>query len=300
MAFLYSSQSWLRHLLRKVCLMESHMPRFQSQLCYWVMWPWISHLTSLSVSSLEELEGTEKRKNKVFHLSLYVVTNPQFGLKQHFIIISHSSIGCLGSARRVSCGVSGAAVIWRLGTQDGSSNAWYLMVVCLWQLSWGCWPESLPGASPCGMSLWQYGGCVPWGNAPEKNISRGSGRNIKASYDLVFETPECHFCCIFLVKQITKSSLDAKGERTDFTTQWDWGNITMQKSMWGGNIGAAILENIVCHKMKGGGGKIDALSKLEDKLCYSQVQADCLPPLFTVVPMMVVVVFILWSTSLFT
>lgn len=130
--------------------MESHLPRFQFQLCYLVMWPWISHLTSLSVSSLEELEGTEKRKNKVFHLSLYCVTNPQFGLKQHFIIISHSSIGCLGSAGQVSCGASGAAVIWRLGTQDGSSNAWYLMLVHLWQLSWGL----LTWEPIWGLSMW--------------------------------------------------------------------------------------------------------------------------------------------------
>ena len=29
-------------------------------------------------------------------------------------------------------------------------------------------------------------------------------------YDLALEVPECHFCCMLLVKQVTKTSLDSR------------------------------------------------------------------------------------------
>lgn len=61
-------------------------------------------------------------------------------------------------------------------------------------------------ASLCGLDSSQHYSWVSKDSIPRVSIPRLLGGRCKVSYDLASEAPECYFCYILLVKQVTKSS----------------------------------------------------------------------------------------------
>lgn len=165
----------------------------QPQTCSFVIRHWVSYLTSLSLGSLENLEGTGKREKTVFYLPLHCVINhPKLSLKQQLIIISiilwfdwdqlDRSQRCCSDHLKAAC--PRGLLIW-LVFHAGCHRA--------------TWVGQLPLKLTYGLSIW-YGKWVLRGNVSQRNIPRSSGRNFRSSYELVLVPREYLFYHILSVK----------------------------------------------------------------------------------------------------
>lgn len=113
--------------------------------------------------------------------------------------------------RSVQWWSAGRGLIWRV--QHGSTHTSRAFVGLAGTLTTAC---------SCGSMAWQSQGSQVltfWLRAPRKRVPRDLGGSCKASYVLTSKVPECHFCSILLMGQVTKASPALRRRALDSTSQ---------------------------------------------------------------------------------